>query len=436
MPTTRRQLLLGSASVAGAAALSPLLGSSAGLAATASHRARVHATLPRPGASGIDHIVVLCMENRSFDHFLGWLPGANGRQAGLAYPDKSGALHPTYHLTTYQGCGHPDPDHSYSGARAEYNNGACDGWLSVNDEFSIGYYRQSDLAFTGHAAPYWTTLDNYYAATLGPTFPNRIYLHSGQTDRTDDSISLTSLPTIWDRLAAAGVSHRYYYNDLSFLSLWGLKYFGISHTYSTFLSDAASGNLPAVSYVDPPLFLEAVDGLAKDDHPHGDIRNGEVTMNGVYRAVTTSPAWPRTVLVITFDEWGGFYDHVPPTSAPDANPAVTGLRGFRVPALVISPYAQRSAIGHATYDHTSILKLIEWRYGLPALTPRDAAARNLAELLDFGTPNLHAPQWTVNPVFALPCFLQGTQPLHSASTTQGFPALARQARAQGWPTGS
>ncbi|OLB79383.1 MAG: hypothetical protein AUI14_10520 [Actinobacteria bacterium 13_2_20CM_2_71_6] len=215
----------------------------------------MHTDLPDPASSGIDHIVVLCMENRSFDHLLGWLPGANGRQAGLAYPDRSGVLRPTYHLGTYQGCGHPDPDHSYSGARAEYNDGACDGWLKVNDEFSIGYYGRSDLQFMGRAAPAWTAFDNWYAATLGPTFPNRIYLHSGQTDRIDDSIGQVSLPTIWDSLARAGVSHRYYYNDLPFLALWGLKYVGISHTYETFLADAATGNLPAVSYVEPPLFL-------------------------------------------------------------------------------------------------------------------------------------------------------------------------------------
>ena len=433
MPTTRRQILLGGASVAGAAALSPLLGTGASEAATVSRSATVHATLPHPASAGIDHIVVLCMENRSFDHFLGWLPGANGRQAGLAYPDRTGAPHPTYHLTTYQGCGSQDPDHSYSGARAEYHNGACDGWLSVNDEFSIGYYRQSDLPFTGHAAPYWTVLDNYFAATLGPTFPNRIYLHSAQTDRIDDSVGLSTLPTIWDNLAAAGVSHKYYFQDLPFLGLWGLKYAGISHGYAEFLADAAAGTLPAVSYVEPPLFLEAIDGLSRDDHPHGDIRNGEATMNDVYRAVTSSPAWARTVLVITFDEWGGFFDHVRPTQAPDTNPALTGLRGFRVPTLIVSPYAQRSAVGHRTYDHTSVLKLIEWRYGLPALTPRDAAARNLAELLDFAAPNRHAPQWTANPVTALPCFLQGTQPRHGAPTTQGFPALARQVKAQGWP---
>ena len=425
---TRRQLLLGGAS---AAAIGSLIGT--GSPATAGRPAAITRTLPDPASSGIDHIVVLCMENRSFDHILGWLPGANGRQAGLSYPDRNGALKPTYHLGTFQGCGHPDPDHSYSGARAEYHDGACDGWLTVNDEFSIGYYRQADLPFLGHAAPAWTACDNYYAATLGPTFPNRIYLHSAQTDRIDDSVSLTSLPTIWDSLARAGVSRKYYYTDLPFLGLWGLKYVGISHTYDTFLRDATSGNLPAVSYVEPSLFLETIDGLSKDDHPHGDIRNGEATMNGGYRAVTQSPNWSRTVLIITFDEWGGFYDHVPPTAAPDTNPALTGLRGFRVPTLVISPYAQRGAVAHATYDHTSVLKLIEWRFGLPALTPRDAAARNLAEVLDFGAPNPSAPQWTVNSVFALPCFLQGTQPLPApARANYGMTGLARQAKAQGW----
>src|SRR5437016_5920576 len=178
---TRRQLILGGASVAGAAALSPLIGTG-GAAATGGRPAAIHRDLPDPASSGIDHIVVLCMENRSFDHLLGWLPGADGRQAGLSYPDRTGVLRPTYHLGTFQGCGHPDPDHSYGGARAEYRGGACDGWLQVNDQFSIGYYGQADLPFLGHAAPTWTVCDNYFAATLGPTFPNRLYLHSAQTD--------------------------------------------------------------------------------------------------------------------------------------------------------------------------------------------------------------------------------------------------------------
>src|SRR5947207_15483593 len=105
-------------------------------------------------------------------------------------------------------------------------------------------------------------------------------------------------------------------------------------------------------------------------------------MNAVYRAVTTSPAWSRTVLVITFDEWGGFFDHVPPTQAPDTNPALTGLRGFRVPTLVISPRARRGAVAHGVYDHTSVLKPIEGRAGLAPRPPRDADARNLPQVLD------------------------------------------------------
>jgi phospholipase C len=449
MSMNRRQFLSAGAGAAGLLALGPAVRASAVTAARIAPSA-----LPAPSSSGIDHIVVVCMENRSFDHFLGWLPGANGRQAGLSYRDASGVPHATYHLRTFQGCGHSDPDHSYQGARTEYNNGACDGWLRVNDDFSIGYYQQSDLPFTGKAAPAWTVCDNYFAATLGPRVPNRLYLHAAQTDRTDDGLGLTSMPTIWDRLGQAGVSRAYYYNDLPFVALWGLRYTGITHTFSTFLNNAASGSLPAVSYVEPPLFFEAIDGLSSDDHPHGDVRNGDAFLNSVYRAVTQSPAWSRTVLVITFDEWGGFFDHVAPTSAPDTNPALTGLRGFRVPALVVSPFARRGGIAGSLYDHTSILKMIEWRFGLAPLTPRDAAANNLAEVLDFtAPPNLSAPQWSVSKVTALPCFLQGTQPLGNGATapaattatanaasaatpsTGGDPTwagLAARARQQGW----
>ena len=398
--TTRRQLLLGTAAISSGLALPP--------PRVAGSQARP-AALSAPGSSGINHIVVVCMENRSFDHMLGWLPGADGRQAGLSYLDSSGVPHPTYHLSTFQGCGHPDPDHSYQGGRVEYNGGACDGWLRVNDDFAIGYYQQSDLPFLGRAAPLWTVCDNYFAATMAETIPNRLYLHAAQTDRIDGSTTTTALPTIWDLLAAAGVPARYYFNDVPVLALWGSRYAAISSPFARFLSDAALGTLPSVAYVDPPFLGEQGDGTSFDDHPHGDIRNGDAFLNTVYRAVTTSPNWNRTVLVITFDEWGGFFDHVPPPSAPDTNPALTGLRGFRVPCLVVSPLAYRSTVSHGVYDHTSILKMIEWRYGLPSLTPRDAAANNLADVLNLGAPpQPSAPQWTVNPVPAVPCAAAGT----------------------------
>jgi phospholipase C len=119
--------------------------------------------------------------------------------------------------------------------------------------------------------------------------------------------------------------------------------------------------------------------------------------------VTTSPNWANTLLVINFDEWGGFYDHVAPSTAPDVS-ATTALRGFRVPALVISPRARRGYVDHGVYDHTSVLRAIEWRWGLPSLTPRDSAANNIVAALDFSNPpNLSAPAFTVPQFTAAAC---------------------------------
>ena len=164
-----------------------------------------------------------------------------------------------------------------------------------------------------------------------------------------------------------------------------------------------------MSYIDPK-FLDEGSGSSADDHPHADIRAGQAFINSVYKAVTTSPNWARTALVINYDEWGGFFDHVVPGTAPDARPDLqTGLRGFRVPAMLISPLARRGYVAHGTYDHTSVLKMIEWRFGLPALTPRDAAAANIAEVLDFAHPaNLAASSYPVPSFVGAPCPVAGT----------------------------
>ena len=140
---SRRELLLRGSALVGASALSGLPDWSKRAVALPQSR------LPDPASSGIDHVIVVTMENRSFDHFLGWLPGADGRQDGLVFDDAAGVSHETHHLTEFQGCGFSDPDHSWEGGRVEYDNGACDGWLraGANDEFAIGYYTASDLAF-------------------------------------------------------------------------------------------------------------------------------------------------------------------------------------------------------------------------------------------------------------------------------------------------
>lgn len=401
---SRRAFLRRAAGLVAGAALTRSL-PDRGRAASANGRNK---ELPKPNKSGVEHIVVVMMENRSFDHLLGWLPNADGKQAGLNYVDRAGVTVPTYPLAPdFQGCGHPDPDHSYAGARVEYNNGLCDGWLRAgsNDVFSIGYYTQPDLPFLGAAAPAWTTCDRYFASILAGTFANRVYQHAAQTDRLDNSLlPVSTLPTIWDRLAEHSISAKYYFSDFPFLALWGSKYVGISRPAAEFFADCAAGTLPAVSFVEP-RFLGEGEGLSSDYHPHGDIRRGEAFLNSVYEAVTSGPGWANTVLVINFDEWGGFFDHVPPPrgTIPSADAALgsDGLLGFRVPAVVVSPWSPRSTIATGMYDHTSVLKMIEWRWSLRPLTTRDAAANNLAEVLDFDAPNLSAPRFTM-PAIPLP----------------------------------
>lgn len=410
MSVNRREFLRRVAGAASGAALTAALTETSPIAAQ---------TLPSPSTSQIDHIVVVMMENRSFDHLLGWLPGANGRQAGLSYLDSSGEAHPTSQLTTFVGCSHPDPDHSYAGGRSEYDDGKMDGWLrtTTNDTFSIGYYTEEQLPFFSALARNFTTLDNYFASILGPTFPNRIFQHAAQTDRLSNTLDISTLPTIWDTLAAAGVSNKYYYSNVPFLALWGLKYLGISALYADFLADAAAGTLPAVSFVDP-RFTILDDGGGNDDHPHADLRAGEAFLGQVYNAVTRGPKWANTVLVINRDEWGGFFDTVTPPRVIAPNDVDTdlvngnALLGCRVPVVVVSPFTRGNTatprINSVLYDHTSVLKLIEWRFGVPSLTSRDASSEvgNLAQALNFANPDTSVPALpVVPPPIPTPCGL-------------------------------
>src|SRR5690242_15939409 len=146
------------------------------------------------------------MENRSFDHFLGWLPGADGKQAGMTYLDRYRVPHDTYHLDIFASCGYNDPDHSYEGGRVQLNGGRCNGWLrsGLNDTLAVGYYEQQDLTFLGQAVPQWTTFDRYFSAVMAETYPNRFYMHCAQTDRLHNNLSVSSMRSIWDNLKDAG----------------------------------------------------------------------------------------------------------------------------------------------------------------------------------------------------------------------------------------
>jgi phospholipase C len=349
---------------------------------------------PEPESNSLDHIIVVTMENRSFDHLLGWLPTADGKQSGLSFRDTDDVLQPTHHLTSFDGCGQADPNHSTEGAQVQFNNGACDGWLLAegSDLSAIGYYIAADLPFLGQAATQWTVLDRYFAPFSGPTYPNRIISLAGQTDRTSNTLVASELPTIWDRLKDKGLTGANYGTSLTSSALWGFRYQSLIKPIDFFYTDAAAGNLPNVSYVDPELSTD----FANSYHPPGDIRNGEAFMASIYKAVTTGPQWKSSLLIFTFDEWGGFYDHVPPAVAPlsqlerDAG-NVDGRRGFRVPTILVSPFAQRHAVSSKVYDHASILRLIESRWNLQPLALRDTSANNLMDELNLTLPLTAAP---------------------------------------------
>ena len=407
MAITRRRFLAGVAGTAGALATSKLVRAPATGALGSTTR------LPSPNDSGIEHIVVLCMENRSFDHMLGWVPDADGAQEGLQFRDLDGGLHASHHLTPdWQGCAFQDPDHSYDGGRAELNGGGCDGfrggYTDVSrtavrfDDLPLGYYTADDLRTTRALVENFTICDRWFCSLLGPTYPNRIYTHAAQVDRIANSTATSTLPTIWDSLGRAGVKATYYFSDLPVLALWGTKYVPIAEDIGVFLARAAAGQLDPYSYVDPNFGGEG-QGTSNDDHPHADIRRGQALISLIVNTLMQSPAWSKTVLIITYDEWGGFYDHVRPprfpddkTHVPNTVDTVTGFEdhaqaGFRVPTYIVSPFAPRGVVSHRVFDHTAIPRFVEWRFGLQPLTVRDAASANLAELLDFSAPNLKPP---------------------------------------------
>ncbi|HVX17882.1 MAG TPA: alkaline phosphatase family protein [Acidimicrobiales bacterium] len=375
--------------------------------------------LASPAASSpIDHVVVVMMENRSFDHWLGWLAtdhawleagrsrygktfrveadqrqtfaGPNGPVATRHWPGGRAAG------DGFRGCGHPDPGHTWTQGRAQRDRGFL-GTGSGNDEFALGYYEAADLPFTSALARRFTVCDHSHASLLASTYPNRMYLHSAQSGgiKGNQLPPAGGLPwdTIWDRLAKAGVSARYYSTDLPVTLLWGTRLLSINSQVDDYFADCKAGKLPAVTMVDPGF----IGGSRTDDHPHGDVHAGERFLQDVFRAFAASPHWEHGLFVLTYDEWGGFFDHVRPATFADQRLSAEdsenfGQGGFRVPTVVASPYARRGYVDHTVFDHTSILRFIEWRFlGAPAegaghpgpgaaswaLTERDTNANNI-----------------------------------------------------------
>ncbi|HEY2638063.1 MAG TPA: alkaline phosphatase family protein [Solirubrobacteraceae bacterium] len=397
----RRDFLERTALTAGlATSLATVLSPGQLVAEAARRQARSH--LPSPRNLPIDTFVVLMMENRSFDHYLGWLPGADGRQKGLTYTNRAGKKVKTHRLThDFQGCAHPDPDHSWDGGRFQLDHGKLDGFArGENDEFAIGYYAEHDLPFIPSAAKAFTTYDRFFCSLLGPTYPNRLYMHAAQSfGQQVNNIEVHPDDTIFNALAQAGVSNRYFYSDIPVSALFGAQGLARSGNVSEYYDRCATGSLPAVSYVDPVFggINGEEEGISGDEHPHGDVRTGQAFMADVVHAFMESPQWKRGALFIVYDEWGGFFDHVRPPRVPDIRQSRKvdldyGQMGFRIPAVAVSPWARRHHVDHGIYGFESILSLIRYRFGLAPLTRRDQYARNIARSFDFvSKPRLTPP---------------------------------------------
>ena len=373
--------------------------------------------LPKPDKAGFDHVVVVMMENRSFDHYLGWVPGANGVQAGVTQLDSNGNPKQSFNLAPsdapasrqmYQNCNLADPDHSYDGGHIEVNDGKMDGFLLLQqpgDTFPIGYYTADALPFFKGCAENWTICDNYFCSILSSTTPNRIYMHAGQTDRLSNTTDVSTLPTIWDRMRDAGKSVAYYYTDVSYTSFWGDKYLDFSKKYDrqSFRDEILSKPLANLTFVDNVgNTLNEGGAFSIDDHPYSDIRDGQAFLNDVYDTFRQHPDWERTLFIINYDEWGGFYDHVVPPVGPmtpeEAALGNDGRLGCRVPCVLIGPFAKRGAVDHTQFDHNSILNMLAWRFGFEPLGARGEFSGNIATALDFsGKPDTSSPAFEVAP---------------------------------------
>lgn len=379
--------------------------------------------------SDIEHIIIFIQENRSFDHYFGSYRGVRGfsdKSSAFQQPDPSnttiapiGSLLP-FHLdtsTSNAACTH-DITHDWVPQHQSWDIGAMDGFVTshvpidANDAvLTMGYYTRADLPFYYALADAFTLCDNYFCSVLGPTDPNRLYSIAASLDPAGGNggpilqtlvtnrsaiygrLTYTTMP---EQLQTRGISWKVYSTPdqtiaNGILSDNVLSYFknfqdpaSVLHQNAfgpqfptDFLADVASGNLPQVSWL--------IGSVVTSDHPPAPSVFGEIVLSLILDALfANSSLWAKTLFLLTFDENGGFFDHVPPPTAPPGtpgefvtapavpdptvigNPAIPGPigLGFRVPMLLISPFSRGGFVSSDTFDHTSILRFLETRFGV------------------------------------------------------------------------
>ncbi|HEY4028409.1 MAG TPA: alkaline phosphatase family protein, partial [Candidatus Dormibacteraeota bacterium] len=322
----------------------------------------------RAAETPLKHIVLLMQENRSFDHYFGHYPGADG------LPPDAPVVPATADCST-------DPPHNQAALQAL---AAGDGYANPA---ARTFFSERQVPLAWALARRFTLCDRYFASVLGPTFVNRLFSVSASSGGYHDNprrIDPAHLPrpNIVDRLEAAGLDWACYLARVPDQGGYEAVAFyperqadpRANRSFAQFLADAAAGRLPAVSWVVPANPLA--------EHPPTPPQWGQRFTALTAQAVATGPQWRSSALIVNYDESGGFYDHVPPPRDGDV------AFGFRVPCTVVSPYARPGHVSHVTYDHASPLALIERTFGLAPLASRDAAASPLEDCFDFAHPTL------------------------------------------------
>jgi len=339
----------------------------------------------------IDTIVVICMENRSFDHYFGsaaflegWqIDGLTGEETN---PDLDGNPVGVFHMTNYQPA---DPPHGWDAVHEQWNGGLNDGFVREHqlehpESYTevMGYHTREDIPILYALAENYTLCDRWFCSVLGPTWPNRFFLHCASSGGQQGNLPETGLTKIWDVLSDAGLSGINYYSDVPWV--WGAfanPLASYTDSLDEFFDAAAAGTLPAYVVIDPNFGLLPGGEGGNDDHPDHNITLGQIFLASIYEALAQSPQWNRCLLVITYDEHGGFYDHAQTLQTTDELPQFEQL-GFRVPSVVIGPHVRRGCVNSTKFEHVSAITTATVRYGLPPINERVSAANDLSSCID------------------------------------------------------
>jgi phospholipase C len=315
----------------------------------------------------IRHVIVCCQENHSFDCYFGsysGLPAGYGIPPGYTQPDGQGGTVAPFHFTNLMSDG-IDPAHTWAATHAEWDNGKMDGFYTTNGKTALGFYEAADLPYYYSLLSSFTLCANYFCGALTETYPNRLVLYAGTSGgNTGNKIKNGTLtyPCVLDLLLAHNVTFKNYnfhckdnYSSLALFKNWasGGPNNELNQSQAQFIADCTSNTLPQVSFITeaPPY----------DEHPAANVQTGMKMIESIVTAVQQSAAWQSTAILITYDEAGGFFDHVAPPQLDAYGP------GMRVPMLVVSPHAKPGHVDTTLSDHSSVLKFIETVFGLPTL---------------------------------------------------------------------